>query len=87
MATDISLLNNVIQITSNVGASNAQVTAYAKPMARYSFNLAGTIFNLALWPTMDTYSIDLTDLRLAGSGTAPANVGAALTSLSSIFQK
>lgn len=87
MATDISLSNNVVQITTDVGGSSPQIFAYVKPAGKYYFNLAGTILNLSLWPTMDTYEIPLTTLRLAGSGSAPANVTAALAALSSIFQK
>jgi len=82
MATDISLLNNVVQITVDGG----QPTAYGGAKPIYSFNAAGTILNLNLGGTA-TYSITLTNLRIAGSGSAPVSAAAAYTALSSVFQK
>lgn len=82
MATDISLLNNVVQITVDGGAPKA----YVQANGTYQFNAAGTILNLNLGGS-NTYSITLANLRVAGSGSAPANAAAALTALSTVFQK
>lgn len=83
MATDISLLNNVVQVTVDGG----QPSAYADTQAKYSFDAAGAILNLALYPSRDTYSVAIANLRIAGSGSAPANAAAAYTALSTVFQK
>lgn len=82
MATDISLLNNVVQITVDGG----QPRAFVQSNGSYFFNTAGNILSLNLGGTQ-TYSIPIADLRIAGSGTAPANAAAAYTALSSVFQK
>ena len=82
MATDISLLNNVVQITVDGG----QPKAYVQANGTYSFNAAGDILNLSLGGG-STYSIPIANLRIAGSGSAPANAAAAYTALSSVFQK
>lgn len=81
MATDISLLNNVIQVTVDGG----QPIAFASAAHKYNFNAAGTI--LTIKNQFQNFSIPLADLRIAGAGTAPADAAAAYTALSSIFQK
>lgn len=85
MVTDISLLNNVVQITVDFGGTNPQKFSYISTEGKYFFDLAGTTFNLSLYPTRDTYTSSLTNLRVAGA--TVASVAAALTALSSVFQK
>lgn len=80
-ATDISKVGNTIQVTPAGG----QPSVFAGFPITYSFDAAGAIFNLSFGiNALYNYAIALADLRLAGSGTAPANAAAAITSLSTI---
>lgn len=89
--TDISLVSNVIQITYTYVSPNSVTTVtknnISKPAAQYSFDAAGTILALSIGNYINTkyYSIPLSELRISGSGTAPATAAAALTSLAALF--
>lgn len=80
MPTNFSKLGNAVQVTIDGG----QPIAYVGYPAKYSFNAAGNIFNIT-FGSGGGYSVPLADLRLAGSGTAPADAAAAYTALSSII--
>lgn len=81
MATDISKVGNVIQINDGVNP----VQCFVSPRPSYSFNAAGTSLYIRFSPTQ-TSNILLSDLRVQGAGSAPADAAAALTALStSIF--
>jgi len=78
MATDISKLGNAIQVTVDTNPPQS----YAGFPIRYFFDAAGTNFNIFFG--VQLYTTTLANLRLAGSGTAPASAAAALTGLSTI---
>lgn len=78
MATDISLVNNVVEITPPSGNPRT----FTNPTSDYAFNERD---ELQLNVSGFHYLIALSDLRLNGSGSAPASTSAALTTLSSIF--
>ena len=80
MPTDFSKLGNAIQVTVDSG----QPKAYVGVPVSYSFNSAGTILNIT-FGTSGSYSVNLTDLRIAGAGSAPANAAAAYTALSAVM--
>lgn len=76
--TDISLVNNVVEITPEGGSGRVY---YLYP-ASYAFNERD---ELQLSINGSGYVIPLADLRINGAGSAPASTAAALTSLSSVF--
>ena len=86
MATvvDFTKQGNQVQVTTTIDSVAGPIQCYVGYPARYSFNAAGTIFNLQ-FANANSYSCALADLRFAGSGTAPASVAAALTAASAIF--
>jgi len=78
MATDISLVNNVVKITIDSGRPRQ----YSLATATYAFN-ENDVLNLTI--DGQNYSVALADLRINGAGSAPVSTAAALTSLSSVF--
>jgi hypothetical protein len=78
MATDISKVGNVVQVTEG----EAQPVAYSGVGARYSFNAAGTVLSL-LFGTAGEYDIEFDDLTIGGA--EPADTDAAYTALSTVF--
>lgn len=76
--TDISLVNNVVKVTPQ-GDTARQ---FSLQPASYAFNERS---ELQLQIGGSSYLIALADLRIAGSGSAPASTASALTSLSSTF--
>ena len=75
---------NQVQVTDTNDGVVSAIQCYVGVPVRYSFNSAGTIINVT-FGVLDTYSCLLTDLRVAGAGSAPVSVSAALTALSSVF--
>ena len=86
MATliDFTKQGNQIQVTTTVDGTAGAIQCFVGYPLRYSFNSAGTTVNVQIG-TYNNYSCALADLRVAGSGTAPASVAAALTALSAVF--
>lgn len=86
MATtiDFTKQGNQVQVTKTVDSVAGAIECYCGYPVKYSFDAAGTTVNI-LFGTAGSYSCALADLRVAGSGTAPASVAAALTSLSAVF--
>jgi len=86
MATtiDFTKQGNQIQVTTTVEGVAGAIQCYIGFPVMYSFNSAGTTINVQIG-TFGEYSCALADLRVAGSGSAPASVAAALTALSSVF--
>jgi len=78
MATDISLVNNVVKITIDSGRPRQ----YSLATATYAFN-ENDVLNLTI--SGQNYTVALADLRINGAGSAPVSTAAALTSLSSTF--
>lgn len=86
MATtvDFTKQGNQVQVTTTVDSVAGAIQCYIGYPIRYSFDAAGTTVNV-LFGNASSYSCALADLRVAGSGTAPASVSAALTALSAVF--
>jgi len=86
MATtiDFTKQGNQVQVTTTVDSVAGAIQCFVGYPVRYSFNTAGTIINVQ-FGTAYTYSCALTELRVAGSGSAPVSVAAALTALSAVF--
>lgn len=86
MATtvDFTKQGNQVQVTTTTDSVAGAIQCYVGYPIRYSFDAAGTIFNIQ-FGVAGTYSCALADLRVAGSGTAPASVAAALTALSAVL--
>ena len=86
MATtiDFTKQGNQVQVTTTVDSVAGAIECYVGFPVKYSFNAAGNTINVLIG-TYGSYSCALADLRVAGSGTAPASVAAALTALSSVF--
>lgn len=78
MATDISKVGNVVQVTEG----EAQPVAFSGSNAKYFFNAAGDILNLT-FGISSSYAIDFEDLTVGGI--APADTDAAYTALSTVF--
>ena len=88
MATtiDFTKQGNQVQVTTTVDSVAGPIQCYVGFPVRYSFNAAGTIINVFIGNSAQySYSCALADLRVAGSGSAPASVAAALTALSAVF--
>ena len=85
MATliDFTKQGNQIQVTTTVDGTAGAIQCFVGYPVKYSFNAAGTKVNVQIGTS--SYSCALADLRVAGSGTAPASVAAALTALSAVF--
>lgn len=86
MATviDFTKQGNQVQVTTTVDSVAGPIQCYVGYPVKYSFNSAGTIINVTLG-TAGSYSCALADLRVAGAGSPPASVAAALTALSAVF--
>ena len=86
MATtiDFTKQGNQVQVTTTVEGVAGRIECYVGYPVKYSFDAAGTTVNV-LFGIAGSYSCALADLRVAGSGTAPASVAAALTALSAVF--
>lgn len=86
MATviDFTKQGNQVQVTTTVDGVAGNIQCYVGYPVKYSFNAGGTIISV-LFGNAGAYSCALTDLRVAGSGSAPASVSAALTALSAVF--
>lgn len=86
MATviDFTKQGNQVQVTTTVNSVAGRIECYVGYPVKYSFNAAGATVNILLGDS-SSYSCALADLRVAGSGTAPASVAAALTALSAVF--
>ena len=86
MATliDFTKQGNQVQVTTTVDSVAGAIECYVGYPVKYSFNAAGTIINVTIGNTGE-YSCALADLRVAGSGSAPGSVAAALTALSAVF--
>lgn len=79
--TDISKVGSIIKVT--VGTN--QPLCFVGKTPKFSFNSAADTLYLSFGNT-NSFNILLTDLRVAGSGTAPASAAAAITALAtSIF--
>lgn len=78
MATDISKVGNVVEVTVDDG----QPKAFAGSGGIYWFNAAGTILSIS-FGGVNTYDIPLSDLTIGGA--EPADVDAAYTALSTVF--
>jgi len=86
MATviDFTKQGNQVQVTTTVDGVVGSIQCYVGYPVKYSFNAAGNILNV-IFGNAWSYSTALADLRIAGSGSAPASVAAALTGLSAVF--
>ena len=86
MATvvDFTKQGNQVQVTTTVDGTAGAIQCYVGYPVRYSFDAAGTTINV-LFGNAGAYSCALADLRVAGSGSAPVSVAAALTALSAVF--
>ena len=86
MATvvDFTKQGNQVQVTTTVDGTAGAIQCYVGYPVRYSFDAAGTTINV-LFGNAGAYTTTLANLRVAGSGTAPASVAAALTALSAVF--
>lgn len=86
MATtiDFTKQGNQVQVTTTTNSVAGRIECYVGYPAKYSFDFAGTTVNVLIG-NAGSYSCALADLRVAGSGTAPASVAAALTALSAVF--
>jgi len=82
--TDFTKQGNQVQVTTIVDSVAGAIQCYVGYPVKYSFDAAGTTLNV-LFGNAGSYTTTLTDLRVAGSGTAPASVAAALTALSAVF--
>jgi hypothetical protein len=81
MATlDFTKQGNQVQVT----LQGSPIQCYIGYPVKYSFDAAGTTLNVT-FGNAGSYSCALADLRVAGSGSAPASVAAALTALSAVF--
>ncbi len=87
MATvvDFTKQGNQVQVTTTTDSVAGNILCYVGLPVRYSFDAAGTTLTVWFIGTNDEYSTSLANLRVAGSGTAPATVAAALTALSAVF--
>lgn len=82
---DFTKQGNQVQVTDTSAASVVSpIQCYAGFPVRYSFNAAGTTINLT-FGTAYSYSCLLSELRVAGAGSAPTDVAAALTALSAVI--
>ena len=86
MATviDFTKQGNQVQVTTTIDGVAGPIQCYVGVPVRYSFDAAGTTINV-LMGTATSYSCSLANLRVAGSGSAPVSVAAALTALSAVF--
>lgn len=86
MATliDFTKQGNQVQVTTTVDGTAGAIQCYSGFPVHYSFNAAGTTINVT-FGVAGSYSCALADLRVAGSGSAPVSVAAALTALSAVF--
>ena len=86
MATviDFTKQGNQVQVTTTVDSVAGPIQCYVGYPVKYSFDAAGTTLNV-LFGNAGSYSVALADLRVAGSGSAPVSVAAALTALSAVF--
>lgn len=86
MATviDFTKQGNQVQVTTTTDSVAGPIQCYCGYPVKYSFDAAGSTINV-LFGNAGSYSCSLADLRVAGSSTAPANVGAALTALSAVL--
>lgn len=86
MATvlDFTKQGNQVQVTTTVDSVAGPIQCFVGYPVRYSFDAAGTTFN-ATFGNANSYSCALADLRVAGAGSPPASVAAALTALSAVF--
>lgn len=82
--TDFTKQGNNVQVTVTIDTVAQPIQCYVGYPVRYSFDAAGTTLNV-LFDNAGSYSSSLANLRVAGSGTAPASVAAALTALSAVF--
>lgn len=88
MATvvDFTKQGNQVQVTTTVDGVAGAIQCYVGYPVSYSFNAAGTLIDVSFGNGLaGSYSCALADLRVAGSGTAPASVAVALTALSAVF--
>lgn len=81
---DFTKQGNQVQITDTVDSVASPIQCYVGFPVKYSFDAAGTTINI-LFGNTGSYSCALSELRVAGSGSAPASVAAALTALSAVF--
>lgn len=86
MATvvDFTKQGNQVQVTTTIDSVAEAIQCYVGYPIKYSFDAAGTTINV-LFGNAGSYSCALADLRVAGAGTAPVTVAAALTALSAVF--
>ncbi len=86
MATliDFTKQGNQVQVTTTVDGTAGAIQCYVGYPVKYSFDAAGTTLNV-LFGNAGSYSTSLANLRVAGSGSAPVSVAAALTALSAVF--
>lgn len=88
MATliDFTKQGNQVQVTTTVDGVAGPIQCFVGFPVRYSFDAAGTTCTIQFGSGLGaTYSTSLANLRVAGSGSAPASVAAALTALSAVF--
>ena len=79
-ALDFSKQGSQIQVT----LAGSQSICYVRYVVRYSFDPSGLSLTITFGQST-SYSCLLSDLRVAGAGTPPVSVAAALTALSAIF--
>jgi len=87
--TDFTKQGNQVQVT--ITTDNAAGTPVVGPVqcyvgfpVRYGFDAAGTTLTVT-FGVANSYTVPLSGLRVAGAGSAPVSVAAALTALSDVF--
>lgn len=76
MAVDISKTGSAIVVSDGTN----QKKGFVNRPATFNFNPAGTSLNIDFGGG-DSYNIALADLRIQGAGSAPADIDAALSAL------
>jgi len=82
--TDFTKQGNQVQVTITVDGVAGPIQCFVGYPVKYSFDALGTTLNV-LFGNAGAFSTSLANLRVAGSGSAPASVAAALTALSAVF--
>lgn len=83
---DFTKQGNQVQVTVTTDSVAAGIQNYVGYPVKYGFNVAATpVFNCTFGVNAGSYNCTLAELRVAGSGSAPVSIAAALTALSAVF--
>ncbi len=81
---DFTKQGSQLQVTETIDGTAKPIACYVLQPVKYSFDQAGTTLNVLIG-TAVSYTCLLSELRVAGAGSAPVSVAAALTALSEVF--